>query len=179
MSLVTTKQNPHSYALPFFTRWRQKEGKLWSIFSNRQGGLQNTCTGKTWTSLNQSFNYHTHGKYHHGIPVLPWPRPPNVIFWFLQRARSTSRHDIKQVHKGGRSRSQPVDYRPVSLTNHIGKTLERIIRKTLVSYLENHSKMDQNRHGSRSGRSILTQLIEHHDEVLRMLEEGEMLIVST
>ena len=33
--------------------------------------------------------------------------------------------------------------------------------------------MDPNQHGSRSQRSCLSQLLEHHEEILRMLEAGE------
>ena len=33
--------------------------------------------------------------------------------------------------------------------------------------------MDRNQHGSRGGKSCLSQLLEHHDEILRKLEEGE------
>ena len=33
--------------------------------------------------------------------------------------------------------------------------------------------MDPNQHGSRNNRSTLTQLIEHHDEILRILEQGD------
>ena len=33
--------------------------------------------------------------------------------------------------------------------------------------------MDQNQHGSRGGKSCLSQLLEHHDEILKKLENGE------
>ena len=33
--------------------------------------------------------------------------------------------------------------------------------------------MDPNQHGSRSQRSCLSQLLEHHEEILRILETGE------
>jgi hypothetical protein len=32
--------------------------------------------------------------------------------------------------------------------------------------------MDPDQHGSRNKRSCLSQLLEHHDEILRMMEEG-------
>ena len=61
---------------------------------------------------------------------------------------------------------------PVSLTSHIMKTLERVIRKQILSHLESNDLMDPNQHGSRLKRSCLSQLLEHHDEVLKILEEG-------
>ena len=79
---------------------------------------------------------------------------------------------VTPVHKGG-SRAQPVQYRPISLTSHVIKTLERVLRKSLVGFLEWQGKMDPNQHGSRSKRSCLSQLLEHQEEILRILETGE------
>ena len=78
--------------------------------------------------------------------------------------------DLK--HKGD-SRLEPANFRPVSLTFHIIKTLERVIRKSMVSHLERNGLMDEHQHGSRSKRSTLSQLLQHHDEILKALEEGE------
>ena len=33
--------------------------------------------------------------------------------------------------------------------------------------------MDPDQHGSRRDRSCLSKLLEHHDEVLKMMEQGE------
>ena len=41
---------------------------------------------------------------------------------------------IAPIHKGG-STSNPANFRPVSLTSHIAKTGERIVREKLVNYL--------------------------------------------
>ena len=79
---------------------------------------------------------------------------------------------VSPIHKGG-SRSNPAQYRPISLTSHIIKVFERMLRKTMIGYLEYFEKMDKNQHGSRSKRSCLSQLLEHHLEILDMLERGE------
>ena len=76
---------------------------------------------------------------------------------------------ITPVHKGG-STSNPANFRPVLLTSHITKTGERIVREQLVAHLEHINKMDSCQHGSRRGRSTLSQLLEHHDEIITMLE---------
>ena len=76
------------------------------------------------------------------------------------------------LHKGG-MRSVPANYRPVSLTSHLVKTLERVIKKHLVRYLEFNGKINNNQHGFRSGRSCLTQLLEQYDKILSILEEGK------
>jgi hypothetical protein len=72
---------------------------------------------------------------------------------------------ITHLFKSG-IKSLPVNYRPVSLTSHIAKTMERVIRKPLVNFLEVNGKMNPSQHGFRSKRSCLSQLLEHHDNVL-------------
>ena len=81
---------------------------------------------------------------------------------------------ISGIHKGG-SRVIPVNYRPISLTSHIVKTMERVMRKALVSYIEYYNMFDPHQHGSRAGRSTLSQLLQHQDEIISALEEGENL----
>ena len=75
------------------------------------------------------------------------------------------------VHKGG-SRGIPANFRPVSLTSHIMKTFERVIRQSLVSHLEANQKLNPRQHGFRNRRSCLSQLLEHHDRILSFLEDG-------
>ena len=75
------------------------------------------------------------------------------------------------VHKGG-SRGVPANFRPVSLTSHIMKTFERVIRKVLVCHLEINNKLNSNQHGFRARRSCLSQLLNHQDHILSILEEG-------
>ena len=59
---------------------------------------------------------------------------------------------VSLVHKGD-SRALPKNYRPISLTSHIIKVFERIIRKQLVDHLDDNNLMNRNQHGFRSGRS--------------------------
>ena len=75
------------------------------------------------------------------------------------------------IHKGG-ARSSPANFRPVSLTSHVIKTLERVIRKSLVNHLEVNNKINPAQHGFRMNRSCLSQLLEHYDKILGFLEEG-------
>ena len=41
-----------------------------------------------------------------------------------------------------------------------------------MGHLEYLDKMDKNQHGSRRGRTTLSQLLEHHSEIIKMLEDG-------
>ena len=68
------------------------------------------------------------------------------------------------------SRAKPANYRPISLTSHVVKIYERVIRKKLLNYLEiNNLIICSKQHGFRFGRSCLTQLLHHFDDVLDSL----------
>jgi len=79
--------------------------------------------------------------------------------------------NITPIHKGD-SKSIPKNYRPVSLTSHIIKVFERVLREKLVNFLEKNELMNPSQHGFRSGRSCLSQLLAHHDKILENLEGG-------
>ena len=78
---------------------------------------------------------------------------------------------ISPIWKGN-ERDIPSDYRPISLTSHIGKLIERIVRHQLTIYLEVNNLIDNEQHGSRTGRSTLSQLLTQHDDILTQLIEG-------
>ena len=65
------------------------------------------------------------------------------------------------------SKTNPANYRPVSLTSHIIKIFERVVRKYLVEYLESNKLISDKQHGFRKGRSCLTQLLSHMDTILQ------------
>jgi hypothetical protein len=79
---------------------------------------------------------------------------------------------ITPIHKGG-SRSEPKNYRPISLTSHLTKIFERVLREKLVAFLEGNNLLNANQHGFRSKRSCLTQLLENYDTILNLVEEGK------
>ena len=59
---------------------------------------------------------------------------------------------IVPIHKG-KDESLPANYRLVSLTSHISKTMERVIRKRIVNHLEDSQYFNDNQHRFRSRRS--------------------------
>ena len=75
---------------------------------------------------------------------------------------------ITPVHKKG-SKAKPENYRPISLTSHLIKIFERVLRKKIVAYLEDNEIICRNQHGFRKGRSCLTQLLNHVDLILKNL----------
>ena len=75
------------------------------------------------------------------------------------------------IYKKG-DRTCPANYRPISLTSHIEKVAERVIRKIMVEYLEKNSIISEVQHGFCSGRSTLTQLLCYFDKVFAGLLRG-------
>ena len=78
---------------------------------------------------------------------------------------------ISPIFKGGETRLCS-NYRPVALTGHIGKVMERIIRPQLMDYLEANELLDPGQHGCRPGRSTFTQLLQQYNMCLDLLLEG-------
>ena len=75
---------------------------------------------------------------------------------------------ITPLYKKG-DRARAVNYRPVALTSHIIKVYERILRGMMVSFIEKNGLLCDNQHGFRSGRSCLTQLLSHVDDIVQGL----------
>ncbi|GAB1597390.1 hypothetical protein Ahia01_000015400, partial [Argonauta hians] len=73
---------------------------------------------------------------------------------------------IRPIHKGG-NRATPKNYRPISLTSHVSKVMERIVRRKIISFLETEKLLPESQHGFRPNRGCLTQLLQHYDWVLK------------
>ena len=78
---------------------------------------------------------------------------------------------ITPIFKKG-DRARAVNYRPISLTSHVIKIYERVLRKTMVNFIEDNNTLCDNQHGFRSGRSCLTQMLGHFDNIMLGLLNG-------
>ena len=78
---------------------------------------------------------------------------------------------IIPIFKGGHH-GVAANYRPVALTSHIIKVFEKVIRNILVDFIKEHKLFNDSQHGFTLGRSCLSQLLAHHDDVLHHLECG-------
>ena len=102
---------------------------------------------------------------------------PIFLYWTesLKAGHISARYKsqlISPIHKKG-SRGLAENYRPVSLTSHVIKIFERVFRKNLVSYLESNNLICDNQHGFRKGRSCLSQLLIHMDDILTSIQDGD------
>ena len=79
---------------------------------------------------------------------------------------------IAPVYKKG-DRSQPSNYRPISLTSICCKVIEHIIHSSVITHLENHHILSDHQHGFRKRRSTETQLILTIQDLVHNLNAGE------
>ena len=70
------------------------------------------------------------------------------------------------------NKSLASNYRPISLTSHLIKIFERILRSKLIDHLETNNLITPQQHGFRRYRSTLTQLLHHFDLILQILESN-------
>ena len=82
--------------------------------------------------------------------------------------------NITPIHKGG-AKTKPEQYRPVSLTSHIMKIFERVLKKNIMEHLIKNSLISDAQHGFVPGRSTQTQLLVHFKDAFEALEEGSRL----
>ena len=85
--------------------------------------------------------------------------------------------NIVPIHKG-KSRAAAKNYRPVALTSLLIKIFEKVIRKHLVSFMEEHQMFNHSQHGFCSGRSCLSQLLAHFDHITHICWNRESLWIS-
>ena len=76
---------------------------------------------------------------------------------------------VVPIFKGG-DKSLPKSYRPVSLTSHITKTFERVLRKVLIGHLVSNQLVNNSQHGFISRRSCETQLIAYYSKILDQMQ---------
>ena len=79
---------------------------------------------------------------------------------------------IVPIFKKG-NKACPANYRPVSLTSHLIKLFERVLRIKLVHYIEENRILTDQQHGFREHRSCLTQLLGHIDNILKISESDD------
>lgn len=77
--------------------------------------------------------------------------------------------NITPIYKGKGDKSDPSQYRPISLTSQIIKLLERIIRLYIIHYLESNNLLPESQHGFRPNRSTVSQLLEQYEQILEAL----------
>ena len=79
--------------------------------------------------------------------------------------------NVTPIFKKG-SKSDPGNYRPVSLTCVICKVMESLIKDAIVEHLARNNLIRSSQHGFTAGRSCLTNLLEYMEELTSLVDEG-------
>ena len=80
--------------------------------------------------------------------------------------------NVTPIFKKG-SKSEPGNYRPVSLTSVCCKMLESILKDNMVKHLDLNKLLCASQHGFRTGRSCTTNLLEFLERVTASVDEGK------
>ena len=80
--------------------------------------------------------------------------------------------NVTPIFKKG-ARSEPGNYRPVSLTSVCCKIMESVIRDGMMEHLERNKLIGNSQHGFLPGKSCSTNLLEFLERVTREVDEGK------
>ena len=80
--------------------------------------------------------------------------------------------EVIAIYKKKGKRSDPANYRPVSLTCILCKVLEDLIRDFILEHMDSQNLYSTSQHGFRKQRSCMTQLLEVMDNFTDMIEKG-------
>ena len=78
--------------------------------------------------------------------------------------------NVVPIFKSGK-KNLADNYRPISLTSVVVKTLERLIHKHIIKYLTDFQMLNDNQLGLRPSRSCVTQLLQLVDEWFQALDK--------
>ena len=81
--------------------------------------------------------------------------------------------NVTPIYKLKGSKSDPGSYRPVSLTNVIGKMMERVVKEELMNHVESKNLLCDAQHGFRAKRSPQTNLVEFLNETTKWMDQGK------
>ena len=86
--------------------------------------------------------------------------------WFLQEIPKDWKHSIIiPIHKTGKNPSDPLSYRPISLTSNLNKIMEKMVNNRLQWYLEKHKLYNPNQSGFRKNRNTMEQCIRLENDI--------------
>ena len=79
--------------------------------------------------------------------------------------------NITPVFKKG-SKSEPGNYRPISLTSSICKVMERVLKGGIINHLDKNNLIRPSQHGFMHQKSCTTNLIEFFENVTKSIDES-------
>ena len=80
--------------------------------------------------------------------------------------------NVTPIFKKG-NKSDPSNYRPVSLTCVVCKIMESLLKIRIVNFFDQHNLLNSSQHGFLKGRSCCTNLLEFFEKVTKLFDEGK------
>ena len=81
---------------------------------------------------------------------------------------------VKMLHKK-KAKDDPQNYRPLSMSNHLGKIWERIMNFHLKTHLEKDGLLSARLHGFRNGMGTTTNLLQMWEKLIETVEKEGVL----
>ncbi len=78
----------------------------------------------------------------------------------------------RNTHTEKCNKSQPGNYRPISLTSVIYKLMETTIRDKVVNYLEENKLIKDSYYGFRNTRLCLTNLLDFFNDIYKRYDDS-------
>ena len=79
--------------------------------------------------------------------------------------------NVTSIHKKG-NRKEPGNYRPISLTSVVCKTMDRLIKGNIITQLGSNNLIRDSQHGFRDKRCCLTSLLDFFARVIDTCNTG-------
>ena len=80
---------------------------------------------------------------------------------------------IIPLHKGGK-KSNPSNYRPISLLPQFGKLFEKIIKQRIIDFLEEHNVITAHQYGFRKSHSTELAISDIQNKLLQNLDDNKI-----
>ena len=77
---------------------------------------------------------------------------------------------VKMLYKK-KAKDDPQNYRPLSMSNHLGKIWEKIMNQQLKTHLEKFGLLSARQHGFRNGMGTTTNLLQLWEKVIETVEK--------
>ena len=85
--------------------------------------------------------------------------------------------NVTPIFKKG-TKSNPGNYRPVSLTSVICKLMERIVKDAMRDHVMTHSLLNQSQHGFIPKKLCLSNLLQFYEEVTKHVDNGSAVDIA-
>ena len=86
--------------------------------------------------------------------------------------------EIVLIPKNTGPKTDPINYRPISLLNFLGKVFAHILNKKLVKHLEDNGLIRESQHGFRKKRSSTTLIANLYERIAREKAGGRRTLVT-